>query len=109
LITRPSWSPEITSTEKIVGLGQALRDDQIDSAVPTGTVQQDGYSWQSNGSLAPYLTATDPNAVAEESTWDFRSGIAFGIAVGAGVALVQELPDAILPTQRRRQRSPKRS
>jgi PPE-repeat protein len=103
------WSPEITSTVEVAGLGQVVHDDQIDSVVPAGTVQQDGYSWQSNGSLAPYLTATDPSAVAEESTWDFRSGIAFGIAVGAGVALVQELPDAIQPSRRWRKRRLKRS
>jgi len=103
------WSPAITSTEEILGLEQELQNDQIDSAVPTGTAVQGGYSWQGSGSMAPYLTATNPDAVAEESTWDFRSGIAFGVAVGAGVAFVQELPDVIHPTRLRLKRRPKRS
>ena len=95
--------------EQISGLGPELQNDQIESVVPTGTILQDGYSWQSNGSLTPDLSAVDPTAVAVASTWDFRSGIAFGLAVGAGVAFLQELPDAISPIRQLRRRHPKRS
>jgi len=95
--------------EQISGLGPELQNDQIESVVPTGTILQDGYSWQSNGSLTPDLSAVDPTAVAAASTWDFRSGIAFGLAVGAGVAFLQELPDAISPIRQLRRRHPKRS
>lgn len=102
------WSPQITTTEELA-MGDELRNYQISSVVPTGTLQENTYNWQNNGRLGAYLSATDPNAIAVENAWDFRSGIAFGIAVGAAVAFVQELPDEIHPIRRWRKRHPKRS
>jgi hypothetical protein len=94
------YSPKITTTEDIHRLREDLRRVQIDSVTPAGIIQQNGYTWQSSGPLAPSLSTIDPNAVARESTWDFRSGIAFGIAVGAALAFIQELPDTVHPIRR---------
>lgn len=103
------WSPDITAKEDIYRLREDLRTVQVNSAVPTGTMQQHGYTWQSNGPMDPSLSTIDPNAVALESNWDFSAGIAFGIAVGAAVAFIQSLPDEIRRGRRWRKRLPNRS
>ncbi len=96
------YSPvSLSISESISDILPLLRGDQITYMTPPAKLQQANYTWQSNGELEPSFEATDPGAADARSNASFTSGIAFGVAGAAAIALVQELPREI----RRRGRS----
>jgi hypothetical protein len=85
--------------EAIKNIAPALGNEEINYAIPSLDSGSDiDYIWRSNGTsgLAPILDPsfkmTDPNAVDFQSQAAFASGLAFGVAGTAAIALAQELP-----------------
>jgi hypothetical protein len=98
---RAFWEPlSFASTEILDGLPNQLRNDHIDSDVPTSGhfVQEPfgrslGLEWNGDdGETEASLAATDPDAAQIEANYDFLSGVAFAIAAAAFIAFIQELP-----------------
>ena len=82
-------------TEVIDHIVPWLKNEQIDYMSPPLNGASDvDYAWQSNSidGLAPIFKATDPNAVDSQNQAAFISGIVFGVAGAAAIAIVQELP-----------------
>lgn len=93
----------LMTTESIDGLRTDLENSVVNSDLPgNGTLEGDDYVWQGTGWLEGYLSATELSAGESQATWDFYSGIAFGLAAAALVAFVQE---PALPWRRRGKRS----
>jgi hypothetical protein len=91
----------LSYTETLGNIVPALRSQQIDYAVPPMTVNGIDYVWSGCcGSLEPAFKETDPDAVDSQNQAAFYSGIAFGVAGAAAIALVQEIPE-----HRKRKRS----
>jgi uncharacterized membrane protein len=85
----------ISYTEVIESIAPALNNEPIDYSIPPVDNSSDiDYRWHSNGvsGLDPIFKATDPNAVNFQNQAAFISGIAFGVAGAAAIAIVQELP-----------------
>jgi hypothetical protein len=83
-------------TEVIDHIVPVLKNEQIDYMNPALNGNSDvDYAWRSNSidGLAPIFKATDPNAVDSQNQAAFISGIAFGVAGAAAIAIVQELPE----------------
>jgi hypothetical protein len=95
------WQPSsLTTTEILENVRSELENATVNSIVPSdGHLQDINYVWQEIGSLEPTMNLANQDAAASHGEWDFRSGIAFGIAAGTGVAFVQEennpLPGAL--------------
>jgi hypothetical protein len=99
------WQPKVSTTEILYDVEDELADAHIDSQMPADGYLQDGaLIWDSAGSLEPMLRATKNDRVEWENRWNFYSGIAFGVAAGAGIAVVQELPKIVPMSFRRRRR-----
>jgi hypothetical protein len=63
---------------------------------PPGQINGANYSWRaSDNSLEPIFQFTNPDAVDAQSNDAFLSGIFFGIAGAAAIALLQELPESL--------------
>lgn len=94
-------------TEVIDNMVPALKDEQIDYTIPSVNSGGDiDYTWNSNGisGLEPIFKATNPDAVDSQNQAAFISGIAFGVAGAAAIAIIQELPKD--PGFKRRRKSP---
>jgi hypothetical protein len=103
----------ISCTELLSDIAPALRNEEIIYANPNPNSSNDlDYVWQSSSGLEPTFKATDTAAVDSQNQAAFISGIAFGVAGAAAIAVVQELPKE-LPSatwwprlKRRRKSSP---
>lgn len=100
----------LVATETINKLRPYLQNAVIDSNLPgDGTLQQDTYVWQANGSLEGYLSATAVSTSNSEAGYAFYAGLAFAIAAAVAVASAQEFKDPTTgkpwPLGRRRRRS----
>lgn len=94
-------------TEVIDNMVPALKNEQIDYTIPSVDSGSDiDYIWHSNGisGLEPIFKATNLDAVDSQNQAAFISGIAFGVAGAAAIAVVQELPKD--PSHKRRRKSP---
>jgi hypothetical protein len=84
-------------SEVIQHIAPALSDRQIAYMNPSADSANDAdYIWQSNSSidgLEPTFKAIDLDATDSQSQAAFYSGIAFGVAGAAVIALVQEIPE----------------
>ena len=87
------WRPNSFSiTETLLNATSILNNEQLDYVTPAGEVRGQDYAWESNSSLEPFFKSTNPDAADTLSNDDFFSGIAWGVAGAAAIALVQELP-----------------
>jgi hypothetical protein len=85
----------ISSTETIQHIVPALKNDLVDYANPAVDSGNDAdYVWRSTGidGLEPAFKETSPEAVDSQNQAAFYSGIAFGVAGSAFIALIQEFP-----------------
>ena len=92
------WQPaSLTTTEILKDVKSELENATVNSIVPSnGYLQGYDYVWQGAGFLEPTISITDLGAAASQSDWAFRSGIAFGVAAGTGIAFVQEENNPLL-------------
>ena len=91
------YVPKRLSIEEVItGAASALRTDQINYSTPAPTIQGDDYIWNAENSLEATFQATDSTAADALSNGAFLSGILFGIAASAAIALVQEIPGRIM-------------
>lgn len=97
-LTTAYWQPSsLTTTEILENVRSELENATVNSIVPSdGHLQDFNYVWQESGSLEPTMNLTNQDTAASHSEWDFRSGIAFGVAAGTGVAFVQEGNNPVL-------------
>jgi hypothetical protein len=106
------WEPgTLSATEILYDVKNQISGDQVESDSPVdGHLQDYNYIWTSAGSLEPILTATNISSLGAQDRWNFYSGVVFGIAAAAGIAVVQELPRDIplarLPRRLTRKRRP---
>jgi hypothetical protein len=88
---------DFSVTEEIEDIVSVLSNDQIDYMNPPTTASASNYQWNFTGccSLEPVFKMTDPTATDCQNKNAFVSGIAFGVAGAAAIAVVQELPKEI--------------
>ena len=93
------WGPggpgNISYTETLHNIVPALRNEQMVYSIPSEDISGDiDYQWHSAGccGLEPTFKATDPEATDSQNQAAFISGIAFGVAVSAAIAVIGELP-----------------
>ena len=88
------WAPAaLSTTESLDRVRPLFADAQIISAQPaSGSLLGGNYVWTGSSLLEPTLGLAHEDSLASEHSWDFRSGIAYGVAAAAGVALIQEVP-----------------
>lgn len=88
------WTPNNFSVNET--LGDALRFfryNQLTSITPPGTFSGEDYVWHSSSDLEPTFESTNESAAEAETSDAFLSGIIFGVAGAASIALVQEIPE----------------
>jgi hypothetical protein len=97
------WGPggpdNISYTETLHNIVPALRNEQMVYSIPSEDINGDiDYEWHSAGccGLEPTFKATDPEAADSQNQAAFISGIAFGVAGSAAIAVVGELPKEFL-------------
>jgi hypothetical protein len=92
------WRPaSLTVTEILENVQSEFNNAIVNNIVPSdGHLMNSSYVWQANGILEPTMNLTNQDATASHSAWDFRSGIAFGVAAGTGVAFIQEENNPLL-------------
>lgn len=101
----PIYSSYIT---EYVSTGNFLANGQIDMVTPPGTLEEGAYNWRAGTDDTPFtpgIIATSLEAASSQSDNAFISGIIFGIAGAAVIAVLQELPDEI-PFRIKRKRKP---
>jgi hypothetical protein len=100
------WNPKsLSTTQVLTKIGGYLRASQVQSVLPSGSLQGNEYIWQATGQLEPYLSTINQGFAASESNFTFLSGIAFGVGGAALIALVQEFPKEIQVPRRWRRKS----
>jgi hypothetical protein len=83
-------------TEILYDVQNELTNARLNIDEPTNGHLQDGnFVWRGTGSLEPTLSATHNDRIESENRWLFYSGIVLGVAAGAAVTMVAELPKAI--------------
>lgn len=98
------WPPEaLSSAEILQGAKPLLGNMRADYMTPPPAVDGDSYVWTAAGGVEPTFKVTDPGAADSQSNAAFFSGIAFGVAGAAAIALIQELPAAVAVPARRRE------
>jgi hypothetical protein len=92
------WQPVSLTTKEILrGVQDELQNASINNIEPQdGHLQDNNYVWEGQGYLEPTMNLVNQDAAASHAQWDFRSGIAFGVAAGTGVAFVQEEQNPLL-------------
>jgi len=92
---RPYYAAATFATkESFLSLGAVLPHYTVTFNSPsTGTPNQQDYVWTGTNGLSPYLYATDNSIIDGKSNAAFVSGIFFGAAAAALLALMQELKD----------------
>ena len=87
------WIPKRFSVTETLGLAaQIFRNNEINYITPPGELIGDTYVWHANTALEPDFKVSNEDALANESNAAFLSGIFFGIAGAALIALIQEVP-----------------
>jgi hypothetical protein len=85
---------QISYTETVRNIAPVLAGQAVDYMAPaTDNTNNNDYTWHSGTSLEPVFKYTDPDATDSQSRAAFYSGIAFGVAGSALIALVQEIRD----------------
>jgi hypothetical protein len=82
-------------TESVQQIVPALSNTQSAYMSPSDDGSNDSdYEWQANGvdGVQPTFKAVDLDAADSQSEAAFYSGIAFGVAGSAAIALIQEIP-----------------
>jgi hypothetical protein len=97
----------VSAAEYLEGVGPELSSEQIDYMNPSTANNNFDYVWKSNGccNLEPVFKLTDPDAADSQSKAAFKSGIAFGVAAAAFIAVIQEFPRKDWPRRKRRRKS----
>jgi hypothetical protein len=109
---------KISYTEFLNYINLGLRNEQIqymnpaaDSSGGSTPYSADSYIWRSNSifGLEPIFKSTNPETIDSQNQDAFVSGIAFGVAGAAAIAVVQELPEELsipawLPRRNRRRK-----
>lgn len=92
------WQPEsLTTTVILHNVKSEFQNATVNSVVPSnGHFAGFDYVWQGREFLEPTMSLTNQDAAASHDDWVFRSGIAFGVAAGTGVAFVQEENNLVL-------------
>jgi hypothetical protein len=95
-----------TADEYLRDVGAELNNEQVAYINPSTTNNNFDYVWRSTAccNLEPVFKLTDPTAADSQSKAAFTSGIAFGVAGAALIAVFQELPKEF-PWPRRREDS----
>jgi hypothetical protein len=70
-----------------------LQNEQPDYITPPGKFSEGNYVWEANTDLEATFESTNQDAAQAESNNAFLSGIIFGVAGAAAIALVQEIPE----------------
>jgi hypothetical protein len=88
------WAPAVLSTaESLDRVRPLFADAEIISTQPAdGSLRGGKYVWTGSSLLEPTLNLAHEASLDSEHSWDFRSGIAYGVAAAAGVAFIQEVP-----------------
>jgi hypothetical protein len=93
-VTNLYWNPaHLTTTEKALGVGEAISGWNISSTPSNGTSDAGDYMWQGDYGLAGVLKAINPAAAESRDSDEFFSGIALATAAAALIALLQECKD----------------
>ena len=89
-----SSSEDISCTETLQQVVPVLAGQLLDYIAPAmDNGGSNDYVWHSQGNLEPVFKDTNPDATDSQSQAAFYSGIAFGLAGAAIIALVQEIPE----------------
>jgi hypothetical protein len=83
-----------SASEHLANVAAELNSAQVDYISPSTTASNSGYTWRSARccNLEPVFKLTDATAADSQSKAAFTSGIAFGVAGAAFIAVLQELP-----------------
>jgi hypothetical protein len=103
-----AFSPaKYVASEYLDNVGAELNNEQVAYMNPSTTANNFNYVWRSITccNLEPVFKLTDPTAADSQSKAAFTSGIAFGVAGAALIAVFQELPKKL--SWRRRKRAGK--
>ena len=106
------WYPEGYSiTETLFDAVPYFGHEPLNYITPPGQFIGESYVWRSATELEPTFESTDQGASQTESNDAFLSGILFGVAGAATIALVQEVPEtfslpAWWPLGKRRRKLP---
>jgi hypothetical protein len=98
-------------TESLQEAFPILQSEPIKQITPGGALVGSDYVWHDTGVLEPTFETTYETGVTQENNAAFLSGILFGLAGAAVIALIQEFPESLpgrwFPTfkKRRRRRS----
>jgi len=91
------WAPEaFDMSETLIDAAPLFTNTNVNVQPSNGVLAGVNYTWQETSGIDPRINSTEESAVASQDVWTFRSGIAFGIAVGTGVAFIQEDENPIL-------------
>jgi hypothetical protein len=92
---RSYYAPSTFQTKEVFRfIADYLAQATITYNAPSGgTAGQEDYSWTGSSGLAPYLVAASNGAIESRSNAAFASGIFFGSAAAAVLALAQELSE----------------
>jgi hypothetical protein len=95
------WTPIVLdSTEVLQGAASLLSNMQQNYMTPSVDMRGTDYIWNSTGGVQARFKYTKFDAADSQTSSAFISGIAFGVAFTAAIALVQELPkDVSIPTR----------
>jgi hypothetical protein len=86
------YPAQVSAAEILTGAAPMFKTEQVDYINPSGNITGNNYVWQdSNTELEPIFEVTDQNRVQAESDDAFLAGIAFGVAGGAAIAVLQEV------------------
>ena len=90
------WQPEVLdSSETLTGAEPLFTNTNVNVQPSNGVLEGTDYTWQETGNIDPMITSIEDGAAASQNAWTFRSGIAFGIAAGAGIGFIQEKENPI--------------
>lgn len=83
---------QVSTAEVLTGIAPEFKTEEVNYINPPGDIDGGDYVWESASSLEPIFELTNQDAIQAESNNGFMAGIAFGVAGGAAVAVVQEIP-----------------
>ena len=86
------YPAQVSTAEILTGVALIFKTEEVNYINPSGNLDGDDFVWQSNSNLEPIFEVTDQDAVQDESNDAFLAGIAFAVAAGAAIALVQAVP-----------------
>lgn len=86
------YPAQVSTAEILTGVAPIFKTEEVNYINPSGNLDGNSYVWQSNLNLEPIFEVTDQDAVQAENNDAFLAGIAFGVAGGAAIGVVQEVP-----------------